>query len=151
MRTFPDSRQAPPKRTHSTGLQPNNFDIMRLVLALTVVVAHCRILSQSASLGVIGAPKPRMPEPFSSRSLTSVNGALWTVEEDVSVYVCLQSIAWFCRRYGWPKADVRTFVLRLGDFGPIHREPMAPLSRAATAIKNSPQLPQKLHRRCAVG
>lgn len=176
MSSSPYSRQSSGSRTHSSGLQPNNLDIMRLVLALTVVVAHCRILSQSASLSVLGALNaeiavdgffaisgflvvasyersdslsqyfakrarrilpgywlstifcvliavafthefhvggfllanltfmnflhPGIPGLFTSNLLPAVNGALWTIKEEVSFYICVPFIVWLCRKYG---------------------------------------------------
>ena len=208
MRTFPDSRQAPQKRTHSGGLQPNNFDIMRLVLALTVVVAHCRILSQSASLGAIDALNPEIavdgffaisgflvvasyersssmrqyfakrarrilpgywlstivcvliaiafthsfhvwgfllanltfmnflhpgiPGLFSSNFLPAVNGALWTIKEELSFYVCVPFIVWLCRKYGHdiilPILIVLSIVYRQMTVGPISHQLPAQLA-----------------------
>lgn len=208
MRTLPNFRQEPQKRVHSTGLQPNNFDIMRLVLALTVVVAHCRILSQSASLGVIGVLNPEIavygffaisgflvvasyersgslrqyfakrarrilpgywlstifcvliavafthsfhvwgflfanltfmnflhpgiPGLFSSNFLPAVNGALWTIKEELSFYVCVPFIVWLCRKYGHdiilPLLIVLSIVYKEMTSGPISHQLPAQLA-----------------------
>ena len=54
---------------------------------------------------------PSLPGVFSANSISSINGALWTLKIEVLFYLCIPLLSYLCGRFGTRKVMTTAFLL----------------------------------------